>query len=51
MNKLTLEDLKRVFSSTRPDHPGRKGSQTFTRGAGTLPKDGLSPRERVKKNG
>lgn len=46
MAKLTVEDLKRAFQGTRNDHPGRKGSQTFTRGAGTLAKDGLSAKER-----
>ena len=46
MAKLTIEELRRAFQGTRTDHPGRKGSQTFTRGSGTFSKDGLSPKER-----
>lgn len=50
MSKLTIEDLRQIFSEPRTDHPGRKGSATPTRGAGQLPKDGLSAKERQGKN-
>lgn len=38
MAKLTIEDLRRIFSEPRIDHPGRKGSIGGTGKPGTPPK-------------
>lgn len=47
MNKMTIEDLRKIFSSPRTDHPGRKANINFTRGNGALSKDGKKKKNKL----